>query len=135
MGYTSQTSVAGSFDDVIDTTIEALAAEGFGVLSDIDVQETFEERLGEEFRQYRILGACNPNLAFEGLSEDIDFGALLPCKVVVYETEGAIVVSTVDPQELVGITENEALESIASTVSERFERVLSTVTEELGSAQ
>ena len=134
MNYTIQTAVTGEFGDVVDTTIAALEDEGFGVLCDIDIQATLEEKLGEEFRRYRILGACNPALAHEGLNEEIELGALLPCNVIVYETDGGdIVVSAVDPQRLVGIADNDALDSIAIEVTERFERVLSAVTDEQGS--
>jgi len=134
MEYTVQTSVTGEFDDVVDTTIAALKDEGFGVLCDIDIQATLKEKLGEEFRQYRILGACNPPLALEGLTEEIELGALLPCNVIVYETDnGEVMVSAVDSQQLVGIADNDALDSIATEVNERFERVLSAVTDELGS--
>ena len=125
MEYTRQRHVDGGFDDVVDRTIEALGDEGFGVLCDIDVQATFAEKLDEEFRQYRILGACNPGLAFEGLGTEVELGALLPCNVVVYEEDdGGVVVSAVDPEQLLDVTENDDLESIGVEVSERFERVL-----------
>ena len=131
MTYTRQTTVSGDFDDVVDATVDALAEEGFGVLSDIDVQATFEAKLDEQFRQYRILGACNPPLAHEGLTEDIALGALLPCNVVVYETdEGDVVVRAVDARQLVGIAENEALDAIAAEVDERLERVLAALGDE-----
>ncbi|MFB1063081.1 DUF302 domain-containing protein [Natrinema sp. H-ect4] len=134
MEYTIQTSVAGEFDQVVETAKEALKDEGFGVLCDIDVQATLKEKLGEEFRQYRILGACNPGLAHEGLNEEIELGALLPCNIIVYETDdGEVMVSAVDPQQLVGIADNEALDSIATEVHDRFERVLSSVGTELES--
>lgn len=134
MKYTIQTSVPGDFDQVVETTIDALKDEGFGVLCDINVQATLEEKLGVEFRQYRILGACNPALAHEGLNEEIELGALLPCNVIVYETDdGEVKVSAVDPQQLVGIADNDALDSIATEVHDRFERVLSTVSNELES--
>jgi uncharacterized protein (DUF302 family) len=133
MDYTTETTVSGDFDDVVDVTVSALEDEGFGVLSDIDVQATFEEKLGEEFRQYRILGACNPPLAHEGLTEDIALGALLPCNVVVYETDdGDVVVSAVDAQHLVAIADNSALEHIGTEVNQRFERVIAAVDDELG---
>jgi len=133
MSYTMQSKVAGEFDRAVETTMAALEDEGFGVLCDIDVQATFAEKLGEEFRQYRILGACNPALAHEGLTEDLELGALLPCNVVVYETgAGDVVVSAVDPEQLLGVADNEALDSIATDVGERFERVLEAVTDELG---
>ena len=135
MGYTMQTTVDGTFDETVETTIAALKDEGFGVLCDIDVQATLEEKLGEEFRQYRILGACNPGLAHEGLNEEIELGALLPCNVIVYETDdGEVMVSAVDPQQLVGIADNEALDSIANEVHDRFERVLARVADELESS-
>ncbi|KYH24137.1 hypothetical protein HAPAU_37800 [Halalkalicoccus paucihalophilus] len=135
MKYTIQTSVSNDFDQVVETTIDALKDEGFGVLCDIDVQATLEEKLGEEFRQYRILGACNPALAHEGLNEEIELGALLPCNVIVYETDdGEVMVSAVDPQQLVGIADNEALDSIANEVHDRFERVLASVVDELESS-
>lgn len=131
MEYTIQTTVDGEFDEVIDATNAALGDEGFGVLSDIDVQATLKNKLDQEFRQYRILGACNPPLAYEGLTEEIELGALLPCNVIVYERDdGNIVVSAVDPEQLVGIADNEALDSVAAEVTERFDRVLAAVTDE-----
>lgn len=131
MEYTIQTSVAGDFDEVVDATNAALTDEGFGVLCDIDIRATLEEKLGEEFRQYRILGACNPPLAHEGLTEEIELGALLPCNVVVYESDGGdIAVSAVDPEQLLGITGNDALDSMATEVTERFDRVLTAVGDE-----
>lgn len=125
MSYTTRKQVDGQFDDIVERIISALEDEGFGVLCDIDVQATFEKKLDKEFRQYRILGACNPQLAYQGLGEEIELGAVLPCNVVVYEDEdGSVVVSAVDPGQLVGITDNPDLDSIAEDVSERFERVL-----------
>ncbi|WP_136715412.1 DUF302 domain-containing protein [Halorientalis salina] len=131
MKYTIQAAVTGEFDEVVDATNAALESEGFGVLCDIDIQATLEEKLGEAFRQYRILGACNPSLASSGLAEEIELGALLPCNVIVYESDdGDVVVSAVDPGQLVGIADNDALDSIATEVTERFDRVLTAVTDE-----
>lgn len=128
MDYTAQKRVDGAFDDVVEQTIDTLEDEGFGVLCDIDVQATFAKKLDREFRQYRILGACNPELAYQGLEEEIELGALLPCNVIVYEDDdGTVTVSAVDPAQLVGITDNSNLDSIAEDVSERFERVLDLV--------
>jgi uncharacterized protein (DUF302 family) len=125
MSYTIQKTTSGPFDDVVERTISALENEGFGVLCDIDVQATFENKLGDEFRQYRILGACNPTLAREGLDAELELGAVLPCNVIVYEDDdGTVMVSAVDPARLVGIADNPALEPIANEVSDRFERVL-----------
>lgn len=131
MEYTRETVVSGDFDDVVDATVTALEDEGFGVLSDVDVRATFAQKLDEEFRQYRILGACNPPLAHEGLTDDIKLGTLLPCNVVVYEgDDGDVVVSAVDARQLVGIADSEALDAIAAEVDDRFERVLSALTDE-----
>ncbi|MFW6003755.1 MAG: DUF302 domain-containing protein [Halanaeroarchaeum sp.] len=128
MAYTNRTTVDASFEEAIDATTAALEAEGFGVLCDIDVQATFRENLGEEFQKYRILGACNPPLAHEGLNEEVELGALLPCNIIVYETEDEeVVVSAVDPEQLVAIADNEALDSIASEVNERYGRVIASL--------
>lgn len=125
MDYTMQKQVDDDFDVVVKKTMDALENEGFGVLCDIDVQATFAEKLNEEFRQYRILGACNPQLAFEGLGAEIELGALLPCNVIVYETgDGGVTVSAVDPKQLVGITDNSDLDAISEEVANRFERIL-----------
>ncbi|AFO57042.1 MULTISPECIES: DUF302 domain-containing protein [Natrinema] len=124
MSYTLQTRVHGEFDDVVSTTIDALEDEGFGVLCDIDVQETLQQKLDENFRQYRILGACNPGLAHQGLEADLDLGTLLPCNVVVYDDADDIVVSAVDPQRLLGVADDDALDPIGAAAFERFERVL-----------
>lgn len=135
MQYTTQTAVSGEFDEVVDKTVEALEHEGFGVLADIDVRATFEQKLGEEFRRYRILGACNPGLAREGLAEDLELGALLPCNVVVYETDdGSVTVSAVDPGQLLGIADDPALDELGTEVADRFDRVLSTVADEFEAA-
>ncbi|ELZ32590.1 hypothetical protein C474_07212 [Halogeometricum pallidum JCM 14848] len=123
-----QKSAGGEFDAVVETTIESLEGEEFGVLCDIDVQQTLEKKLNEDFRRYRILGACNPALAHRSLQEEIELGALLPCNVIVYEdNDGGVTVSAVDPEQLVGIADNSALDSVAEEVHERFERVLDAV--------
>jgi len=128
MPYTLQRRVDGSFDAVVEATIAALKDEGFGVLCDIDVRKTLKEKLNEDFRNYRILGACNPTLAHEAMTEELELGALLPCNVIVYETDdGDVAVSAVDPEQLVGVADNPALDSIANEVHDRFERVLAAV--------
>lgn len=125
MSYTLNKQVDGEFDDIVEETIDELEDAGFGVLCDIDVQATLEKKLGEDFRQYRILGACNPELAHQGLEEELELGALLPCNVIVYESdEGDVVVSAVDPGELLAVTDNSALDSIGDEVRGQFEQVL-----------
>ncbi len=103
-----------------------------GVLSDINLQAKLEEKLGlEGYPEYRILGACNPPLAEQGLDAERDLGTLLPCNVVVYEADdGDVVVSAVDPQTLLGVVDNPDLDGIAGDVRDRFDRVLDDVAAE-----
>lgn len=125
MTYTISTTIDAPFSDVLSEVTTALEAEGFGILSDIDVQSTFHEKLDVEMDQYRILGACNPPLAHEGITAETKLGALLPCNVVVYESEeGDVVVSAADPEQLLEIADNPALDEIAEEVKARFERAL-----------
>ena len=128
MAYTIDREFDGEFDDVVADVEDALAGEGFGILCDIDVRATLAEKLDEEFRQYRILGACNPPLAHQALEEELKLGALLPCNVVVYETDaGTVGVSAVDPATMLSVVDNPDLDPVADEVRERFERVLGAV--------
>ena len=128
MTYTIDETVEGPFDDAVERVVAALSDEGFGVLADIDVRATMREKLGVEFRAYRILGACSPPLAHEALGEEPRLGSLLPCNVVVYETEdGRVGVSAVDPAAMLSVVDNPALDPIADEVTARFERVLDAV--------
>jgi uncharacterized protein (DUF302 family) len=104
---------------------EALAAEGFGILTEIDVAETLRAKLGVERSPYRILGACNPALAAQALDAEIDVGLLLPCNVIVYEDDGGTAVAALDPATMVDITANPELESIARDARARLERAMS----------
>ncbi len=132
MTYTLSTTIDAPFDDVVPVVTTALQDEGFGILSEIDVTTTVKKKLDVDINQYQILGACNPPLAHEGLVEEPELGALLPCNVIVYETEeGNVVVSAVDPQQLLSLADNPALDSIGDDVFGRFERVISTVDDEL----
>ncbi|MBP1986864.1 DUF302 domain-containing protein [Halolamina salifodinae] len=125
MSYTLDVTVDGTFDNVVDETVDALEEEGFGVLCDIDVQATLAKKLDADFRNYRILGACNPPLAKQALETETRLGALLPCNVIVYETDdGDVGVSAVDPGELLSVVDNPELDEVATDVGERFERVL-----------
>lgn len=124
MGYTIATQVDTDFDTTIENVTEELEEKGFGVLTDIDVQETLKEKLGEEYRKYRILGACNPEFARQAMEEETAVGALLPCNVIVYEDTGKVFVEAVDPDTIVSATENEELQKIASEVKPRLEEVI-----------
>lgn len=112
--------------EAIAHTEEALKAEGFGVLTTIDVRQTLQTKLGVEFEPYVILGACNPQLAYRGLQAEHELGLLLPCNVIVHEHDGASVVSIVDPAQMLGVVgENADLEIVAAEAQTRLRRVVS----------
>lgn len=117
--------IAASFDETLARLPELLKSEGFGVLTEIDVKKTFENKLGVDFKRYRILGACNPKLAHEALGHDLDVGVLLPCNVVVYEIDADhTMVSAVDPVVAIGQLGGEAFMGLAGEVKDRLSRVL-----------
>ncbi len=125
--YLSKTS-SRPFDTVVADTIECLKAEGFGVLTDIDVQATLESKIGAHIPRYRILGACNPRLAHQGLELENKLGVLLPCNVVVREgTDGQVEVASVDPVNAMERTGNPALAATAQEVRARLLRVLAAI--------
>ncbi len=112
------------FDQALERVPELLKGEGFGVLTQIDVQATLKEKLGVDWRRYRILGACNPSLAHRALSAIPEVGVLLPCNVAVYERDdGKVVVRAVDPMQTIAAAEP-ALSEIAGEVKARLGRVL-----------
>ncbi len=103
---------------------EALKAEGFGVLCEIDVRDKMKEKLGIDFPNYIILGACNPPLAHQTLQRDLNIGLLLPCNVVVYEQGGRTVVAAIDALRMLSIVDNPELAATAGQVNERLRRVI-----------
>jgi uncharacterized protein (DUF302 family) len=112
-----------SFDQAVARTIDALKAEGFGVLSDIDVQGAMKEKLGATIPPYRILGACNPSLAFEALKAEPDIGLLLPCNVIVREDPtGSVVVGFLNPQTMVGLVGRPEVQPVADQAEQRLRR-------------
>jgi len=113
-----------SYEKALDMARAALKAEGFGVLTEIDVKETLKAKIGAEFRKYDILGACNPSIAFMGLQRHLELGLLLPCNVIVYEDEGGSVVSIQDPAEMLAVTKNPELEEVAAIARGHLERVI-----------
>jgi uncharacterized protein (DUF302 family) len=116
--------LAGSFETVLPRVREALAAEGFGVMAEIDVQKAMKEKLGVNGRPYVILGACNPKLAHAALTAEPDLGLLLPCNVVVYEIDGGTRVATINADAMLGIVGNTQLDPIAAEVQARLGRML-----------
>ena len=125
-------TVEMNFERARERTIEALKTEGFGVLSEIRLDEKLKEKLGVDFRRYVILGACNPSLAYQTLQEDINIGLLLPCNVIVYEADdkNSSVVAAVDAKAMLSATgENAKLDATAGEVNERLRRVIESVGE------
>ena len=125
--YIARTSRRG-FDAVIADVVERLQAEGFGVLTDIDIQATLKAKIGAEMRKYRILGACNPKFAHEALKLEDRLGVLLPCNVIVRETaDGKVEVASVDPVNAMERTGNPALAATADEVRRRLVNAISAI--------
>lgn len=121
-GFTVTT--AGKFDDAIARTVEALKTEGFGVLTEIDVAATLKAKLNLDRRPYKILGACNPQLASQALDADPDIGLLLPCNVVVREeADGRVTVGFMDPAAVLALAEHLELAPLGAEVRARLQRV------------
>lgn len=125
--YAMKTLVKGAFEEVKSGVIEALKAQGFGILTQIDVQQTLREKIGADIEPYQILGSCNPDLAHRALNIDRLMGLLLPCNVVLRAVEGGIEVSIQDPQAMFAVTEpaiRGRLEPLAQEARGRLEQAL-----------
>lgn len=127
MDYSLAIDLDRDFDDVVQATRAALADQGFGVLTEIDVQATMKAKLDVDREEYLILGACNPPLAHKALEAEPELGVLLPCNVVVYRTGGRTRVSAVAAEQMLGMVGNEELGPVATEVAQRMQRVLDAV--------
>jgi uncharacterized protein (DUF302 family) len=126
MGYYIARTTTRAFDAVVADVVERLKAEGFGVLTDIDIQATLKAKIGAEMPKYRILGACNPKFAHEALKLEDKLGVLLPCNVIVRETtDGKVEVASVDPVNAMERTGNPALTATAEEVRRRLSNAIS----------
>ncbi len=141
MSYTYTAVVPLSWDDAVEKTREALGAQGFGILSEIDIRSTFNAKLGEdagtELGDYVILGACNPQLARRALAAEPELGALLPCNVVVRRGTGATetTVEAIDPQTMVRLSDSPAVREVADDAGARLRAALKEIAgDEAGSS-
>lgn len=121
--YAFRTILDLPYEQAVERVIVALKEEGFGVLTEIDVQATLKQKLGADFRRYVILGACNPRLAHQALNIELEVGLLLPCNVIVYEEDDRSVISIVNPVSMLGVVENPDLGVVAQEAWTRLQRV------------
>jgi uncharacterized protein (DUF302 family) len=122
--YGFNITTSGRFEDIVARVTDELQKEGFGVLTEIDVQATLKKKLDVDRRPYLILGACNPPLAHQAVEADPDIGLLLPCNVVVREEEnGSVTVAFMDPAAVLGLVDKPGVETLASQVKEKLLRV------------
>jgi uncharacterized protein (DUF302 family) len=125
MSYYFSKTVKGSFEEVLEKVTASLKNGGFGILTEIDVKETLKKKLDVNFRRYKILGACNPALAYKAIQVEDKIGTMLPCNVIVQELgEGAIEVAAVDPVASMKAIENQELYGIATQVQEKLKNVV-----------
>lgn len=125
--YGIENRVALDYDAAVEKVTETLKEEGFGVLTSIDVKATLKAKIDKDFKRYVILGACNPNLAYQGLTTEPDIGLLLPCNVVVQEDGDGSLVTAIDPETMLGVVGNESLKEMATQVKEKITRAINNV--------
>ena len=125
MSYYFSRIIKIGFDEAIDKVIKELKKEGFGVLTDIDVKQTLKNKLNIDFHRYRILGACNPSFAYKALQTENKIGTMLPCNVIVQETEvGKVEIAAIDPVASMKAVENQELQNIAHQVQTKLRTVI-----------
>ncbi|WP_296706024.1 DUF302 domain-containing protein [Rhodoblastus sp.] len=126
--YINKVISGSSFDQIVAKAVEALKLEGFGILTEIDVKATMKQKLGAEFRDYRILGACNPSLAHQALTVEDKIGTMLPCNVIVQDLGGGeIEVAAINPQVGMERVGNPALAEIARKVTDKLRNVIANI--------
>lgn len=122
--YAIRTRLNQPYEQAVEQVTAALKAEGFGILTEIDVQATLKTKLDANFRKYVILGACNPPLAHRALTTELEIGLLLPCNVIVYEDNGGSVVAIADPIAMLEVAGNPAVTPVAEEARTRLQRVI-----------
>jgi len=124
MTYTFSKTLDMDFDQAIERVTEELKKEGFGVLTEIDVQATLKKKINVDFRKYRILGACNPGFAHKALEAEPEIGTMLPCNVIVQEADSGVRVSAIDPMASMQAVENADLGAVATQVQDKLRNVI-----------
>ena len=128
MSYSIQKRLSLPFAEAVEKVKSALQEQGFGILTEIDVKDTLQKKLGVDYKQYVILGACNPPRAFQALQLEEEIGLLLPCNVIVYEQEeGMVVVSAIKPTAMFSIVRSDKLASLAQEVEDLLTKVISSL--------
>jgi uncharacterized protein (DUF302 family) len=128
MKYYINKTITANFDQAIELVTEALKKEGFGILSEIDIQQTLKVKLDVDFRKYKILGACNPPNAYKALQLEDKIGTMLPCNVILQETgENQVEVSAIDPAASMMAVENKQIAGIAGEIKTKLERVIASL--------
>ena len=123
--YSMKKKVDLDYEDAIEKVKAELKKEGFGVLSEIDMKQTFKDKIGEDFNKYIILGACNPKFAYKVLQMEEDIGLLLPCNVIVSTSDsGDTTVAVINPMAVMNLSNNEEIKKLAKEIKERLERVI-----------
>ncbi len=124
MSYGIKKEVNLNFEETVIKVKEELKKEGFGVLTEINVKNTLNEKLGINYDDYIILGACNPSFAYKALQSEKEIGLLLPCNIIVYSQNDKTIISAINPAIAMSIVENESLKEIASEVGEKLKKVI-----------
>ena len=125
MSFTFNKTTGRNFDDAVKAITEELKKEGFGVITEIDLKEKFKEKLGVDFRNYKILGACNPALAYKAVQVEPNIGTMLPCNVLVHENkEGKVEIAAINPLSSMGAVNNAELSALAEEVSGKLKSVI-----------
>ena len=128
MSYTLDRIITGAtFEEVDARTRKALADKGFGVLTEIDVKATMKKKIDKDMDDYRILGACNPNMAWQAIGLEPRLGAMLPCNVILREVKGGVEVSAVDPQASMAAIDNAGLKAVAGQVRKLLQEVVAAI--------
>ena len=129
MKYYIEKTINTDFETALTKTTEALEKEGFGILSEIDIREKFKEKLNIDFRNYKILGACNPSISHQALQKEDKIGTLLPCNVIIQQSDNnQVEIAAVNPVLSLQEAENKELNEIAETVKKKLENVISDIT-------